>query len=167
MFDFSSSSPPAPRPAPPAPAPAPAPPLTSVFNLAAPAPPPQPPTSAFSTFTHPDPWASNNAWATPDPAPAPSASKPKPLKSPSVPSATTDFGWGASTPSASANNGFAHLDGFAAQAPLPKIAADEDFGGWTSAAPVMAGQSTAQQGGKPQGGFGAGGSEDLFSNVWE
>jgi stromal membrane-associated protein len=43
----------------------------------------------------------------------------------------------------------------------PTVVADEDFGGWTSAAPTS-GQGTGKRGG---GGFG--GNDDLFSNVWE
>ncbi|KAJ6160249.1 hypothetical protein N7497_004786 [Penicillium chrysogenum] len=44
----------------------------------------------------------------------------------------------------------------AASKPAPTAAADEDFGGWASA---------AHTNNKPAGGFG--GSDDLFSNVWE
>lgn len=43
----------------------------------------------------------------------------------------------------------------------PKVSADDDFGGWSSAAPVTPGAGTTQA--KPA--YGA--SEDLFSNVWE
>jgi len=57
--------------------------------------------------------------------------------------------------------------GWGAPAPPPKatptVAADEDFGGWTSAAPVSSGTTTNST--KPAGGFG--GADDLFSNVWE
>lgn len=41
----------------------------------------------------------------------------------------------------------------------PKVSADEEFGGWTSST----GAATTGTG----GGKGVGGSEDLFSNVWE
>lgn len=58
-------------------------------------------------------------------------------------------GWGAS-PTAS-------------KPPAPSVTEDEDFGGWASAAPVSSTTSTAPP--KPAGGFG--GSDDLFSNVWE
>lgn len=44
----------------------------------------------------------------------------------------------------------------------PKVSADDDFGGWSSAAPVT---PAANAGSKPASGFGA--SEDLFSNVWQ
>jgi len=47
----------------------------------------------------------------------------------------------------------------------PKISADEDFGGWNSAAPVTPAANPSSQVKKPAGGFG--GSDDLFSNVWE
>ncbi|QSS66499.1 stromal membrane-associated protein [Histoplasma capsulatum] len=48
--------------------------------------------------------------------------------------------------------------------PTPTVAADEDFGGWTSA-PPPAPISSATSKPKPAGGFS--GSDDLFSNVWE
>lgn len=100
-----------------------------------------------------DPWG-GNAWSTPDPAPAPVASPP--LASPSsmmkVPDTLTPndigSGWGAP----------------AAAKPAPTVAEDEDFGGWTSAAPVSSGP-TATSNSKSSGGFG--GNDDLFSNVWE
>ncbi|MCJ1364457.1 hypothetical protein MMC16_003568 [Acarospora aff. strigata] len=137
----------------------------SAFNLSAPAAPLQPaPTSSginegattgFSTFSVADPWGSNDAWATPEPA-APSVSVPKTstIKSASTqPAAQTGFGW------------------------TPKISADEDFGGWNSAAPVSpasaaypstsASASTSTQPKKAVGGAGFSASDDLFSNVWE
>lgn len=54
-----------------------------------------------------------------------------------------------------------------ASKPAPSVAADEDFGGWASAAPVSAGPAAGNgnSSNKPSGGFG--GSDDLFSNVWE
>lgn len=58
-------------------------------------------------------------------------------------------GWGA--PSAAASK------------PAPTVAADEDFGGWASAAPVSHPTSTSTN--NKSSGFG--GSDDLFSNVWE
>jgi stromal membrane-associated protein len=47
----------------------------------------------------------------------------------------------------------------------PKVSADEDFGGWSSAAPISPPVGTAPAPAKPAGGFAA--SEDLFGNVWE
>lgn len=54
----------------------------------------------------------------------------------------------------------------------PKIAPDEDFGGWNSAAPetpavVQPSPGQSMGGAKTTGGGFGGGSEDLFSNVWE
>ncbi|KAL8675122.1 MAG: hypothetical protein Q9168_000493 [Polycauliona sp. 1 TL-2023] len=144
--------------------------LNSAFNLSTPAPFSQPaaksapvaPASsgAFSGLSNDDPWGSNNAWATPEPAPA---SKPRmETKSPAI-TTTNDFSsWGAPPATTNyncgANNSFKEA---------PKIAADEDFGGWSSAAPETpaATKPPTQTTSKPSGGFG--GSEDLFSNVWE
>jgi len=48
-----------------------------------------------------------------------------------------------------------------------QVTADEDFGGWSSAAPASSRASAPVEGpGKPASGFG-GASDDLFSNVWE
>lgn len=57
--------------------------------------------------------------------------------------------------------------GAPAPKPAPTVAADEDFGGWTSASPITpsAGATTGNSSTKPAGGFG--GADDLFSNVWE
>ena len=139
--------------------------LSSAFNLSAPAP-PQPKTSAiapaktnstFSGFGDTDPWGSNEAWATPEPTP--SATKPAVVKSPPAATPSNDLTWG---------DNFASNVGSGSQAP-PKITADEDFGGWSSAAPVSPPVSkppqTQSNGSKPNGG-GFGGSDDLFSNVW-
>jgi stromal membrane-associated protein len=52
----------------------------------------------------------------------------------------------------------------AAPKSAPTVAADEDFGGWASAAPVS-NPNPSTNNSKPAGGFG--GSDDLFSNVWE
>jgi stromal membrane-associated protein len=45
----------------------------------------------------------------------------------------------------------------------PKVSADEDFGSWSSTAPVS--PSVGATASKPATGFTP--SEDLFSNVWE
>ncbi|OJJ64358.1 hypothetical protein ASPSYDRAFT_39076 [Aspergillus sydowii CBS 593.65] len=143
----------------PPPVTAPQPDLSSAFNLSNPAPKPADPPKPVSTTTsipslNPaaiDPWGSN-AWSTPEPEPAaPAPSKPSSMmKLPDTLTANdVGAGWGAS-PTAS-------------KPPAPSVTEDEDFGGWASAAPVSSTTSTAPP--KPAGGFG--GSDDLFSNVWE
>ncbi|KAL8685333.1 MAG: hypothetical protein Q9224_005859, partial [Gallowayella concinna] len=144
--------------------------FNSAFNLSAPAPFLQPAakttpvapvsSSTFSSFSNDDPWGSNNAWAAPEPS---TTSKPKAnTKSPAI-TTTNDFSsWGNSA--ATTNSNFGAGGGFKE---TPKIAADEDFGGWNSAAPETpaAPKPPTQPTTKPSGGFG--GSDDLFSNVWE
>lgn len=163
LFDFSS---PAPQqqsmPSPPAAMSTMAPTTTnsnSVFNLTASppkAPEPAPaPTNALGSMggnlSGADVWGSN-AWATPE---APKKS-PEVQKS-SVGSASNSFGWGASSNPLASQSIVPGASGFA---PAPKVAADEEFGGWaSSAAPATGGTS------KPVGGLGA--NEDLFSNVWQ
>ncbi|KAK3384518.1 hypothetical protein B0T24DRAFT_519353 [Lasiosphaeria ovina] len=167
LFDFSTSSPPRAAAAPqPVVAPAAATTTPSVFNLSAaqrksppaPAAPANPLGSLSSAgsnnLSNSDIWGSN-AWSAPE----------APKKSPEVPKTTAasanDFGWGSSTGSfASQPIVPGAAGGFA---PAPKVAADEEFGGWTSSAPVAANPAGAP---KPTTGFGAA-SEDLFSNVWE
>ncbi|KAJ5506558.1 Arf GTPase activating protein [Penicillium expansum] len=98
-----------------------------------------------------DPWG-GNAWSTPDPAPAPAPAALSPASMMKVPDTLTpnDVGHGWGAPSA-------------ASKPAPTVAADEDFGGWASAAPVS--NPTSSTNNNKSGGFG--GSDDLFSNVWE
>ncbi|MCJ1482624.1 hypothetical protein MMC06_002790 [Schaereria dolodes] len=116
--------------------------------------------SSFSGFSNADAWGSNDAWAMAEPSvPAP---KMKQSKSPSIQAASTsDFGWGGSTTGGSTST----------MPTVPKVAPEEDFGGWNSATPatppartMTAGKSSTQQT-KSASGFG--GSDDLFSNVWE
>ncbi|KAJ5346683.1 hypothetical protein N7541_009165 [Penicillium brevicompactum] len=99
-----------------------------------------------------DPWG-GNAWSTPDRAPSPAAPAPSTASMMKVPDTLTPNdmgnGWGAPSP--------------ASKAPTT-VAADEDFGGWASAAPVS-NPTPSVNTSKPSGGFG--GSDDLFSNVWE
>ncbi|KAI9666109.1 MAG: hypothetical protein M1821_004044 [Bathelium mastoideum] len=155
---------------------------TSPFNLSAPpsssapaAQPPKaspqpanPPLPTASSFANMDAWGSNEAWGTPDPAPAPapaaapaessatrsSAVRPAPV---TAPSGDAFGGWMAATEAKPAE---------------PKVSADEDFGGWSSApgggagTNANAGAGASATGSKGVGGFG-GGTDDLFSNVWE
>jgi stromal membrane-associated protein len=102
-----------------------------------------------------DAWGSNDAWSSAQTSPP--VSIPAPLQTNSG-----DIGWG--------SGGLANQSivpggggGFApASQAAPKVSADDDFGGWSSAAPVTPATGT----GKPATGFG-GANEDLFSNVWE
>ncbi|OHE98014.1 hypothetical protein CORC01_06683 [Colletotrichum orchidophilum] len=166
LFDLSAPSQPAAAPSKPSPAPA----SSSVFNLSqpkAPSPAPTPAAAAPSTISSgnwsgSDVWGSN-AWSTPDTnttAAAPAAPKPAEAPKPALGGAGDFGGWGSSGLS---TGSFANTPivpgasgGFSA---APKVAADEEFGGWTSSTEPAAGSGSA----KPVGG----GSEDLFSNVWQ
>lgn len=151
MADFSAFSSPAPSkpaastsnmndlldlsmPAPSAPKPAP----TAAFNLSPAAPAPAPASSNFSNLSGMDAWgsSSNDVWGSSAPSQPAAATTTN-----TVHAAPKSPGWGA-----------------------PAVAQDDDFGGWSSAAPVQ--KSTAPGTGNKSGGFG-GGSDDLFSNVWE
>jgi stromal membrane-associated protein len=160
LFDF--STPAAPPPAPPKQT-ITSPPATqsSVFNLSQPAPPPksQPvaPAATISGWGNSDDWGPNDAWG---------AAKTSPVMSkPAPPQASTgDFGWGSGGTSL-ANQSIVPGGGggfSTASAAPPKVTADEDFGGWSSAAPVTPGA-----GAQPKPATGFSGGEDLFSNVWE
>lgn len=149
LFDFSSPSPQ------PAVSPAQTVIQPSVFNLSQPALPPKPAAvPSMSGWANNDAWGSNDAWSAAQTSP--SISKPGPPQT-----SSGDFSWGTggslSTQSIVPGGG----GGFtpAGHAP-PKVSADEDFGGWSSA-PAAAGITQA----KPVTGFAT--SEDLFSNVWE
>ena len=128
---------------------------SSVFNLSQPAPPPKPqPAPVTSTgWGNTDAWGSNDAWSI-------AQSSPPIAKAAPPQTSSGDLGWG--------SGGLANQSilpggggGFApaSHAP-PKVSADEDFGGWSSAAPA-----TPAAGTKPATGFAT--NEDLFSNVWE
>ncbi|KAL5046899.1 hypothetical protein BDW71DRAFT_181373 [Aspergillus fruticulosus] len=146
----------------PPPVTAPQPDLSSAFNLSHPAPkpvaPPQPLTTTSSIPTLNaaaiDPWGSN-AWSTPEPA-APAAPQPSSMmKLPDTLTANdVGAGWGA--PAAAAS-----------KPPAPSVTEDEDFGGWASAAPISSTTSTTNANAPPKPAGGFGGSDDLFSNVWE
>ncbi|RFU24704.1 hypothetical protein B7463_g11632, partial [Scytalidium lignicola] len=131
---------------------------TSVFNLSSQAPQPKPPIQpivpASSGWSNPDPWASNNAWSTPE-------TSSSTVNQPIVPTQnrTNSFGWGSGS---LANQSIVPGGGggftTTGSSGPPKVSADEDFGGWNAA-------PTKPAAPKPAGGFAA--SEDLFSNVWE
>ena len=151
LLDLSMPSAPAPTPAPKYNSPSVASPsMNSAFNLSAPAAPatpvapkanPAPATVNYGGFSNVDAWGSNDVWG----SSAPSQPAPSTTASQTQPKSP---GWGA-----------------------PHVAQDDDFGGWSSAAPSATTQptttahtNTAQH--KPAGGFSSGG-DDLFSNVWE
>lgn len=177
LFDFSTPASPTPVSQPSILAPQPST-SNSVFNLtpaqAKPQPAPPAPVSVPSNLSGADVWG-GNAWATPETR----------KKSPEIPKPATtaatgnDFGWGSFASQSivpGTSGGFASQSivpgasgGFASQsivpgasggfATAPKVAADEEFGGWASStgAPAASGAP------KPSG-FG---NDDLFSNVWE
>lgn len=156
LFDFSS---PAPQPPPKQTVTSPPIQHSSVFNLSQPAPQPKPqPTAATTGWENNDAWGSNDAWGV-------SANSPPMNNKPAPPQASTgDFGWGSGGSLANQSIVPGGGGGFtAASRAQPKVSADEDFGGWSSAAPVTTAVGTTPA--KPATGFAA--SEDLFSNVWE
>ena len=133
--------------------------FSSAFNLSSqPAPKPalqaRPgPISQTSNSTF-DPWGSaadSSPWGAPDPTPAKVAAPSVDLGR--VPSRITpndiSGGWGA--PMTGAN-----------KSAQPTVAADEDFGGWTSASTTQTPIATNPP--KPNGGFGGG--SDAFDNPW-
>lgn len=178
LFDLSSPAP-APQPvaSPPAAA-APAPVDSSVFNLSqpkpaqsAPAPAPAASLNTSVAFGNSDVWG--NAWGEPAaPAvPAPAQKSPE-ISKPSA-FGGSDFGWGnsgssfANTPIVPGQSGFSAQSSFSlAPAPAqPKVAADEEFGGWTSSTATNNNTNTNTTAtSKPGAGFG---NDDLFSNVWQ
>ncbi|KAH6900734.1 hypothetical protein B0T10DRAFT_36007 [Thelonectria olida] len=151
---------------------------SSVFNLSSPKPAAAPPapttttTSSLGGFSVSDVWGGNEWGAPAAPAQAP-APAPAAHKSPVLPQPSSDFGWGNSSNSfVNTSSSFTNTSNSFANTPIvpgagggfnpqPKVAADEEFGGWTSStAPTASGS----QPNKASGGFG--GDEDLFSNVW-
>ena len=161
LFDFST---PAAPPAAPKPTMASPPPQQSVFNLSQPAAQPKPAVPAamptMGGWGNDDAWGSNDAWS--------SAKSPTTAPAPAAPAASSgNFGWGSSGTSL-ANQSIVPGGGGTfsptTSAP-PKVSADEDFGGWSSAPSAAPATSTNQQQQQPKpAAFGA--SEDLFSNVW-
>lgn len=165
LFDFSS---PAPMQVPPKQTIA-SPPAqnASVFNLSATQPPPQTKaqptttTTTLSGWNSTDAWGSTDAWNNSYAAPAKVS---PPISKPPPPAQTNSFGWGSSGSLANQSIVPGGGGGFTpAGSGPPKVSADEDFGGWSSAAPVTPGASTTSA--KPATGFAT--SEDLFSNVWQ
>lgn len=187
LFGFSEPAPPSTatkKSQVPVPASAPSANINSAFNLSTPAAPSQPTakpaasaqtatSNAFSSFSNnDDAWGSSDAWATPEPSATTTAPKPKPAASPRNPSIpmSTDFSAWGGTPATSNTQSPAFGSNFASNSkPTPKVTPDEDFGGWSSAAPVTpAASNPPPVQNKPTGGGQFGGtSEDLFSNVWE
>jgi stromal membrane-associated protein len=158
LFDFSAPSPPAAAPkqtiaSPPVQ-------HSSVFNLSqpAPAPPPKANPTVLSGWNNNDAWGSNDAWSSAKTSPP--LSKPAPMQT-----SSGDFGWGSGGTSL-ANQSIVPGGGggFSPKSHgPPKVSVDEDFGGWSSAAPVTSAAGAPRA--KPASGFAT--SEDLFSNVWE
>jgi len=129
----------------------------SVFNLSSPQPAPsqqKAPASTISGWSNSDAWGSNDAWSTSEVAP------PTAKPAPPIQASSNDFGWGNSGSLANQSIVPGGTGGFNTANKPPKVSADEDFGGWSSAT-----QPTPAPGAKPATGFAA--SEDLFSNVWE
>lgn len=138
--------------------------FNSAFNLSAPpavppkpnAAPKPPPLVSQSSSALFDPWSSNHdgtAWGTSEPTPAPS--KPK--------APTVDIGKPPThiTPNDISNGWGAPISSSQKPGQNPSIAADEDYGGWTSAS---ANQTPTAPAAKPSGGFG--GASDPFDNPW-
>ncbi|KAL2058787.1 hypothetical protein ABVK25_000078 [Lepraria finkii] len=175
LFEFSEPSPPASIPQKPS-APAPSSNLNSAFNLSAPATQqsapksPAPTTGTSSGFSNMDAWGSSDAWATPEPTITTTAPKPKPaapVKAPSIPMSSDFSAWGGTPAPSNTQSSFSNGFGSTSQAP-PKVTPDEDFGGWSSAAPVTPARiNPPPTQSRPSGGGFGGGGDDLFSNVWE
>ena len=153
LFDFSA---PSPQPPVPPKQTVVSPPPQSVFNLSPPAPAPksQSAAPAVSGWNNQDAWGSNAAWSASPPLPQ--------TQAPRTNSAGLAWGSGGSLASQSIVPGGGGGFASGSNGP-PKVSADEDFGGWSSAAPAAPAAGTAPA--KPAAGFAA--SEDLFSNVWE
>lgn len=133
---------------------------SSVFNLTPAAPPkPQPaapvpaavPVGLNSNLSGADVWG-GNAWASgPETTAKKSPEIARPVATTAAAPGGNDFGWGSFASQSivpGASGGFA---------PAPKVAADEEFGGWASSTGPSSGAA------KPSGL----GNDDLFSNVWE
>lgn len=165
LFDFAT-----PTTSAPAPKPVTSPQPSSVFNLtpAQPAPKAQPAPAATTSSgwgSNFDAFGTNDAWGSTSPQPPKPAPAPVPVSS----GLTNDFGWGSATstvtspPLTSSIGGFGQSSGFGQPASTPKVDADEEFGGWSSApAPAPVTKTTTT---KPTASFAV--DNDLFSNVWQ
>jgi stromal membrane-associated protein len=117
----------------------------NAFNLSSPAPPPvskPAPAPTYSGFGNMDAWGGNDVWAS---------------SAPSQPAA----------PTVTATHAYPKSPGWGNTAQATQ---DDDFGGWSSAAPTTTttthtNTNTSSTTTKPASGFGGG--DDLFSNVWE
>ena len=125
--------------------------------------------NAFSSLSNADPWGSSDAWATPEPSSKMTSTTKPAGKAPPIAN-TMDFSsWGGGASSSFSNSnisGPGHGGGSGGNSNIraaPKVAEDEDFGGWASALPAPTPSSTVNHP-KP-GPYNT--SEDLFSNVWE
>lgn len=156
----------------------------SVFNLSAPLPASQTTSTIAGKRADPkngldpgwalaDAWGSNDAWKNGGSTSATSATTKtsNPTASPGMTASTNDLGWGGSSLASAAPS----VGSIRGTPNTTSVSADEDFGGWASAVPVtpttstQASSSTAAAS-KPlptTSGGGFGGSDDLFSNVWE
>ena len=133
---------------------------TSVFNLSQPAPPPKSEPAAptlSSGWGSTDAWGSNDAWGAAQTSPVIAKAAP-----PQARSGSSGWGSGGLASQSIVPGGSGGFAPASSNAP-PNVSADEEFGGWSTAAPVMQAVSSGQA--KPATGFAA--SEDLFSNVWE
>ncbi|CAL3969436.1 unnamed protein product [Diplocarpon coronariae] len=130
----------------------------SMFNLSQPAPAPPPktqPPQLPGAWGNSDAWGSDDAWG--------STTKTSAAVSNPTQANSNNIGWGSGNASlGNQNTVVIGGGGFGAGSTTqPKVSADDDFGGWSSAAPTATGAGTTVA--KPA--YGA--SEDLFSNVWE
>lgn len=148
--------------------------VSSPFNLSAqPTPAPKstkataPSTSSANTFnniSNSDVWGSDDAWGGGPESATPAAPPPQAKTTSATASGMDSMAWPSTTSTGIPLGGTSSLAS-------PKVAQDEDFGGWSSAAPVAPSgpaQNTNTSTGttsKPSGG-GFGGGDDLFSNVW-
>lgn len=165
LFDLSApvsqSSPPPIKPAPQASS-------NSVFNLssppqnkpAAPAAPAQSAVVTSGIASEADIWGGNE-WASAAPTSPPAAPA---QKSPAPVTASNDFGWGGSHTNSFSQTPIVPGAGGGFN-PAPKVAADEEFGGWSSSTGPSATTTGGNAPAKSSGGFG--GDDDLFSNVWQ
>lgn len=137
----------------------------SVFNLTAkqqPRPTPAKASPASSGWNNADAWGSNEAWSSVSSSTTKVAS-PVARQPPLAQTSTNDFGWNYGGSLANKSIVVGESGAKPSISVPPKVSVDEDFGGWSSAAPVTPGSGTVPK--KSTGGYAN--SEDLFSNVWK